>query len=405
MKKLLRVSIIVATLCVLFSVSAFATDAPAGVKQVDASTSSVKVQWDVDFSADEYQYQMSNDKVHWGDADTSYYSTSATIYPLNPGKTYYFRVRTVRDDGSISAWSNPTEVVTAPDATGDVFIKRLSATTSSAKFSWTKIPGSTEYKIVLKNYNTDTVKATRVTTANSITISNLSKDSKYEVEVYPIRKSATGYKASYRYYYGQDVVTVAGQTLGLKIDDAHVYSEKVSFKWSKKKNADGYQIQMYNYRTKKTSTKTVAKSFAYSSDGYSDAYSVDNRAFYKVRIRSYVLMSDGTKKCSAWSNYNYVNLQKNPKLNQSGRTLKATWSKVYGATGYDVYIANQYNGTYKKVGSTTGTSKTIKYYGKNRLSYGKTYYVKVVAKKKVNGKYYYGTKSDSGESRYMSRYS
>ena len=62
-----------------------------------------------------------------------------------------------------------------------------------------------------------------------------------------------------------------------------------------------------------------------------------------------------------------------------------------GATSYTVYVSNKEKSGYKKVGTYNSkkTSVTIKKYGKAALKSGKTYYVKVVAEKKVkiNKKY------------------
>ena len=60
-------------------------------------------------------------------------------------------------------------------------------------------------------------------------------------------------------------------------------------------------------------------------------------------------------------------------------TLKITYKKLTGAARYDIYRSTSKNGTYTKVGSTTGTT----YYDK-KLTYNKTYYYKVKACNKNN---------------------
>jgi len=76
-------------------------------------------------------------------------------------------------------------------------------------------------------------------------------------------------------------------------------------------------------------------------------------------------------------------------------TIKATWKKVKGASGYYVYYSNKKSSGYKKV-TVKGGKKTSANIGK--LAYGNTYYVKVKAyakagKKKLASSSYSGVKS------------
>ncbi|MDO5521454.1 MAG: GH25 family lysozyme [bacterium] len=55
-------------------------------------------------------------------------------------------------------------------------------------------------------------------------------------------------------------------------------------------------------------------------------------------------------------------------------SVKVTWSKVNGATGYKVYSSTAKNGTYKLIKTTTATN-----YTNTKLAYNKTVYYKVTA--------------------------
>lgn len=64
----------------------------------------------------------------------------------------------------------------------------------------------------------------------------------------------------------------------------------------------------------------------------------------------------------------------NLKVKKSGKKAKVSWKKVDGAKKYTVYRATSKNGSYKKVGTTTGASYTDK-----TVKKGKKYFYKVVA--------------------------
>ena len=63
-------------------------------------------------------------------------------------------------------------------------------------------------------------------------------------------------------------------------------------------------------------------------------------------------------------------------------SVRVSWKKVDGATGYAVYRSNAKNGPYKKV-AAVGRAQS---YVDKHLKRGKTYYYKVAALRKVSGK-------------------
>ncbi len=75
----------------------------------------------------------------------------------------------------------------------------------------------------------------------------------------------------------------------------------------------------------------------------------------------------------------------------SAGKLRLTWSRIAGADGYEIFRSTSKNGGYKKV--KTITKGSIKTYTDSGLSSGKTYYYKVRAYRKVNGKKIYGSNS------------
>ena len=67
--------------------------------------------------------------------------------------------------------------------------------------------------------------------------------------------------------------------------------------------------------------------------------------------------------------------------------IKLTWEPLSGVGGYQIYRATSKSGTYSKVTSVTGASKSS--YINGSRTCGKTYYYKVRAYKRINGKTVY----------------
>ena len=70
--------------------------------------------------------------------------------------------------------------------------------------------------------------------------------------------------------------------------------------------------------------------------------------------------------------------------NVKKKSAKLTWKKVKGASGYIIYRSTKKNKGFKKI-KTIKKGKTVKFVNK-KLKKGKTYYYKIKAFKKVNGK-------------------
>ena len=68
--------------------------------------------------------------------------------------------------------------------------------------------------------------------------------------------------------------------------------------------------------------------------------------------------------------------------------MELEWKAVKGVTGYRVYRASSKKGTYQAIGTSKKTS-----YRDGKAATGRTYYYKVRAYKKVNGKNVYGNYS------------
>ncbi len=158
----------------------------------------------------------------------------------------------------------------------------------------------------------------------------------------------------------------------------------ISLKWNKVTGATGYRVYKYNPSTKKyvkiKSTTSVGCTVKNLTAGTT----------CKFKIRSYTKLSDGTV---LWGEYSEVFATATKPAKTAIKSISssakgkvtAKWGDVEGETGYQLYYAASKNGTYKKMKSTTAHS-----YTKTGITSGKTFYFKVRAYTKVDGKVIYG---------------
>lgn len=143
---------------------------------------------------------------------------------------------------------------------------------------------------------------------------------------------------------------------------------KCTLKWEKCTNAQGYQI--YKASTQSGTYKKVA-----STTSTSKTYERTSTSYYKVR--SYRNNEDGMtyskfssiQKVAKYSKPSQPTINSNPTYTSTQYTIK--WSKCSNVDGYQIYRATNPDSSYKKVATTTGTSKSFKITNKG------VYYYKV----------------------------
>lgn len=386
-KQLLMLAVVALALTLVAKVDSKAATQVTGVKQTYGSSSSVDISWDADLNADEYLIQASVDGVTWSDIGTSY-STTEYITGLSAGKSYYVRVTSYKDGVVSSAASNALEVVTAPSSSTMV-ANQIGATTSSVKIQYSGITGANLYRVKYGDAIWGTSTSSTVTTSTK-----LAAGTQYWVKCYAARKSASGFIAESLYYY-RSVTTLSGKinTKNFGVSNIFANINTYYFAVSSTGSVDGYEFKFYTMKGK------VKKTVTTSSNSIRIANFI-NGTFYKYRVRSYVTCSNGNV-YSAWSSYKYIGMSKKFSGNATKKRIKCSWSKVASASNYVVYISTKKESGYKKVKTLSSKKKsiTITKYGKKKLTKGKTYYVKVVAKAKsgkktvASGAYWVGTVS------------
>lgn len=144
-------------------------------------------------------------------------------------------------------------------------------------------------------------------------------------------------------YSGTKVVSFKISAVAVKgLKASNVKYNSLKLKWTKQGYADGYQIcdsKSKVIKTLKTNSATITGLTAGKT--------------YKYKVRSYIRNADGTKSYGAFSSVlNATTKLRTPKVkvvsNAKGQA-RISWSKVSGASGYEIYYKKSSGAKYKKL--------------------------------------------------------
>lgn len=157
----------------------------------------------------------------------------------------------------------------------------------------------------------------------------------------------------------------------------------VSLKIGKISGADGYKV----YRTSSLNGSYKYIGFTKSTSYVDRKVKSTGNYYYKVRAYSNVGSKKYTSKASSAVSVTPT-LSKTSYISANGASqsvISIAWSKVSGATGYNVYRATTKGGNYSYIGRASSNS-----YKDSGLQSGKTYYYCIRATKSVGSTKYYG---------------
>ncbi len=385
-----------------FGLCVFAAPAtPTGLKQTNASSTSVEFAWNKVSGANYYIVERSSDQRNWVYVKNKL-QNNESIFSLNAGSTYFVRVRATTDgyvdgsnydvnnsaaQGDVSAATAPLAVVTSPKEPTN--IRQTGATKNSITLEWNASIGATSYLV----YSGETLLGNVKT--NRITINNIAPATKKYYNVYAIRQSSTVAAAS---YYSANIYAVSAPD---KIGGVGLYwsgmnsskSSKYNYcvEWNSSYNVDGYQVEWCDQKGKVV--KRTESGRTYLSSILKLPTKLRNKAF-KVRVRGFVNDSGGSKIYGEWSADKvivpYAQITSAKLASKSSLNYAIKWKKISGAKSYTIYRATSYNGKYKKVGTTKKNNFVIK---KNKAR--RNYYYYVSANKVKVGKKRYNTTKGS----------
>ena len=273
-----------------------------------------------------------------------------------------------------------------------VTVKQTAQTTNSVTVSisnnFYKMENLT---LTLQQYND---KYERVNVGNPITIpagttsytfSNLNPGSEYYVRAdYSYYYSASSSKPSTS-YTSVSITSAPGKVTNVRQLKWWYYIESVNFGWDKQ---PACKYEWAAYAGKK---RTPVASSNYESSYNEASFKIKNNKIYAVKVRAYTTIN-GQKLYGDWSDEAYLFTQpmvKKLTIKNNGK-MSVSWEKIDGIDKYEVYASTKEHKGYKRVAKVSSRkgSVTVKKLGKKKFSRKKTYYVYVVALKKVGGGYY-----------------
>ena len=388
------VAIVMFLLVLGIGIEANAAPGPVSdLKQTDSGTSSVTITFRALLDNDvSYEVQVSDSPTgvfkRWRDCA----SGECYLYGLpNAGSSYYVRVVPYYEENFQKEYGTPSqalEVVTEPNAK-PANLKHVTSTEKSISLAWSAVSGAKCYQVLYSGYGSrdDLELFTASTTA---VLDKLMKDTKYNIKVYPVRKSASGFCAigsSYESLYS--VLAVPGKAEKPDCSSYWANIGDIRVDAVSSKPADGYKWEVWTaYQKKDKKLRTIEKG--------KDVEFISHKEFrkfhfFKVRVAAYCTNSDGKALQGKWSDWEYFCPQ--PEINRlkaskAGITVK--WSTIKGADKYEVYVSNKKKSGYKKCFTTKKTSATVKKFGKTSFKNGKKYYFYVEAYHKDGKKLYSG---------------
>lgn len=278
-------------------------------------------------------------------------------------------------------------------------MRQTAATDSTASIAWTADPGEAYYEIEVETatyyWEGNTHKSDYhwvnlgKTTGTSFVLTGLNGGMYHEFSI-------TAYDANGDWLQSETynkLFTLPGKVdvfghkfqWGYAVNHIPVnYNLMISFVGQE--TAQGYQVKLMNSKGKKLKTKKVKET---GNVFYFPQFMQLKKQVYCIQVRAYTTY-DNKKVYGTWGDKIYVLPSPQCRARYKNGKVEIAWSKIKGATGYDIYMGTKKKGNYKKVASVSKnkSSVKIKKYGNAKFKKNKTYYYYVIAKKASGGKTY-----------------
>ena len=262
-------------------------------------------------------------------------------------------------------------------AVGNISKLKATATYNSVTLSWAKVSKADGYEVyTLSGKNWKLLTSTQST---SYVHKNLKINTtyKYRIRAYD--------KKLFSKEYGKYSSTVSAKTALTKVTGVKASATPTTVKltWSKVSGARGYKVYAYSNKKWVYKGKTTKNTLTLSKLTPNSTYKYAVSAYRTVSKKTY----EGAKSSTVTAKTTIAKVT-SLKATVTPKSVKLTWSKVSGATGYNLYLYSNKKWVYK--GKTTKNSITPA-----GVTPGSTYKYAVKAYVTVGKKTYTGAISSS----------
>ncbi len=309
---------------------------------------------------------------------------------LTPGVTYYYKIRTYTKSGSDIKYGKYSPVASGTTMIRPVISSIKSKNSKALVISWNTVNNAANYEIYRATKKNGTYSRIAMLTGInrvSYTDTKVKAGKKY---FYKIR-SAEPAGGSTIYSDYSDIVAARTAKIPSGVAVKSQASNTLRVSWKADKNAAGYVIKRADSAGGKY--KKVGTASGGTTGYYDDATVKLNKTYYyKVQAFNY---NDGVKGVSGYGSAASGKTIRKTSItkiaNLSPTSQKISWKKAKDVDGYIVYQSTSQNGGYKKI-KTIKSAKTTSLKVSNLVP-GTRYFYKVRTRKKVKGKYGYGSYS------------
>jgi len=338
-------------------------ESPVVTLETDRNSGKIILTWDGLEDARRYEVYRSTSKTSGYKLLTTSYLTQMTDTTAVAGKTYYYKIRALNDDASVtSSFSTPKSCICTL-ARAQVEAGNAEST-GKVKLTWKAVKNARCYSIYRATSEDGDYKLVKTTTSTSYTDTSSYVGKTY---YYKVRVLANSSSANAAY---SKIVSGTGKLAQPTIKLGSVTS-KGTFKitWGAVTGAKSYDL----YRSTDMENWTLLK----STTGRSHTTKIPTSGVtYYFRLQAVASKEAANSAFSAAKNV-YVKLE-TPVISAStdpdlGRA-RISWEAVDNAVSYAVYRSTSKNGSYSKL----GTTENLSYLDPSGRA-GTTYYYKVKA--------------------------
>ena len=346
---------------------------------VSAGYNSVKLTWSKALGASRYAIYRSTSKNGTYSRIKTITSGSTLSYTnkgLTTGKKYYYKVRAYRVVSGKNVYGSYSNVKSATPVPVKPMLTVVSAGYNSVKLTWSKVLGASRYAIYRSTSKNGTYSRIKtITSGSTLSYTNkgltTGKRYYYKVRAYRVVSGKNIYGS---YSYVKSATPVPAKPTLTAVSAGY---DSVKLTWSKVSGVSRYAIYRSTSKNgtySRIKTITSGSTLKYTNTGLTTG----KRYYYKVR--AYRVVSGK----NVYGSYSYVKsatpAPAKPTLTVVSAgydSVKLTWSKVSGASRYEIYRSTSKNGTYSLI--KTITSCSMLNYANTGLIPGKKYYYKVRA--------------------------